>query len=450
MVFSGAIDGPVTAGLLQPRVVLPRHLTDKVSKGNLNHVLVHEIAHLLRRDQWFVLIQHVVAAMYWFHPLVFGLNRMLAPVTRGNLRQLCLGHGDGLHRTVAHSLTLAELVTPQPMPGAVGLFTSRWKLEDRVAGLLDVGRNRVGATQSPPQGTDHRIGPLGWHFRGARHDPVGIGSGRIRRHPASLTTNRVAMSTWRRLADRCATDRHFAGRGGNARLLVRGRVLDVDGQPADGFSLVAKVYKSQLGRDVLKHRVENDTFEVWVPVGGSYWFHFEVAATSHDGKTRAVRGIGNRELRQAAIEGVTIQLAPVNREVTISVMHDGLPVANAHVSAELSTNLLLRSKTDANGKAVFQRSEDEKLRQLTAWTEDRRIGGFSFHRRPRRDPFGRFFTIDLDDCRDQTIRFIDAEDKSPVANVPFETRDWDGKTQLQLCSRAQFLSPLPYDHRSSR
>ena len=190
------------------------------------------------------------------------------------------------------------------------------------------------------------------------------------------------------------------------------------GRPAD-MNSSPHVYSGHVGRDVLPATVEGNEFEVWVPVGGSHWFRTQLVATADNGNRRAVKGMGQYELRKAALEGVDLRLTST-RSVEISVTHHGAPVASAHVSAQLSESLLPTTKTNGYGKATFRLREGEKLEQLTAWTDDYRIGGYSFIRKPHRDPAGDEFTIELDDCRDQTIRLLDAGDNSPVPNVPFE------------------------------
>lgn len=223
------------------------------------------------------------------------------------------------------------------------------------------------------------------------------------------------------------------GEGKKREMLMRGRVFDVDGEPAREFELVAKAYKSRLGRDTLSAKVEGSEFEVGVPIGRSHWIYVELAATAKNGSSRVFEGIGNRELREAATEGIDLRLAPTDRRVEVSVTHNGAQVANAHVNAEIGGDMLLHGKTDAKEKATFQLSEGEKLDQLTAWTDDFRIGGYSFGRKPRRDPFGAEFTIELDDCRDQTIRFLDA-DNSPVPDVSFELVLGTGKPNYNFAA----------------
>ena len=141
-VVSDSVSGPIAAGIFGGTVVLPRHLVDRVDTANLANVLVHEVAHVARRDQIVVLIQNLVAALYWPHPLVKMLNRELAKAREEVCDNFVLAgiEAPAYSRTL---LSLAELVQqPESMPGSVGFFTDRWKLEHRVAGLLDTRRDR--------------------------------------------------------------------------------------------------------------------------------------------------------------------------------------------------------------------------------------------------------------------------------------------------------------------
>ena len=90
-----------------------------------------------------VLVQNLVAALYWPHPLVRILNRELAKAREEVCDNFVLAgtEAPAYSRTL---LSLAELVQqPDAMPGSVGFFTDRWKLEHRVAGLLDTRRDRT-------------------------------------------------------------------------------------------------------------------------------------------------------------------------------------------------------------------------------------------------------------------------------------------------------------------
>ncbi|MCR9210572.1 MAG: hypothetical protein NXI28_20285 [bacterium] len=141
LVASDEISGPLAAGIFAGSVVLPKRLIADSSPTELAEVFVHEVAHVVRRDQIVVLLQNLVAAIYWPHPLVRKLNRELAKAREEVCDNFVLATTEApiYSRTL---LSLAQLVQqPETIPGSVGFFASRWKLEHRVAGLLDEARD---------------------------------------------------------------------------------------------------------------------------------------------------------------------------------------------------------------------------------------------------------------------------------------------------------------------
>lgn len=143
LVFSKTISGPIAAGIRSPKVVLPESLLTEIDAEQLRGILVHEAAHLVRRDQLMVLLQNAIGALFWIHPFVRVLNRHVAQAREEVCDNYVLASTDASSYSLT-LLKLAELLkSPRAIPGTVGLFTSRWKLEQRVAGLLDEHRSRV-------------------------------------------------------------------------------------------------------------------------------------------------------------------------------------------------------------------------------------------------------------------------------------------------------------------
>lgn len=143
LMVSDRVSGPLAAGLWRPRVVFPASLVGRLTLEQTHAILVHELAHVSRRDQVIVLLQNVAGALGWLHPLIVLLNRQLAQARE----EVCDNHvladieAPSYGRTL---LTLAQWIqTSRPLPGSVGFFTSQWTLESRVAGLLDKGRSRA-------------------------------------------------------------------------------------------------------------------------------------------------------------------------------------------------------------------------------------------------------------------------------------------------------------------
>jgi beta-lactamase regulating signal transducer with metallopeptidase domain len=69
---------PTAMGFLKPLVVIPAWATQELSTAELNSILIHELAHLRRWDDWTNLAQQVLKALLFFHPAVWWIENKLA------------------------------------------------------------------------------------------------------------------------------------------------------------------------------------------------------------------------------------------------------------------------------------------------------------------------------------------------------------------------------------
>lgn len=142
LLVSERLTGPVSTGLLRSWVVFPEQAVKQLSAEQLREILIHEMAHCVRRDPFILLIQNLAAVFFWLHPFVRILNRQLAQARE----EICDNYVLTTTDATSYSRTLLSLAstiqTGPLLPGTIGLFTAQWKLEQRVAGLLDPNRNR--------------------------------------------------------------------------------------------------------------------------------------------------------------------------------------------------------------------------------------------------------------------------------------------------------------------
>src|SRR5262249_40361692 len=62
-------DSPLVCGLFRPGLVLARGLLAALDAGQWRQVLLHELAHLRRRDLWWGWVPEIARLLYFFHPV---------------------------------------------------------------------------------------------------------------------------------------------------------------------------------------------------------------------------------------------------------------------------------------------------------------------------------------------------------------------------------------------
>jgi len=77
LVFSSEFAEPVVWRALRPVILLPRGLANHLTDGELESVLKHELFHVKRLDNLFGSLQMFVCCLFWFHPLVWLIDRRL-------------------------------------------------------------------------------------------------------------------------------------------------------------------------------------------------------------------------------------------------------------------------------------------------------------------------------------------------------------------------------------
>jgi beta-lactamase regulating signal transducer with metallopeptidase domain len=69
---------PAVLGFFRPLIVFPSWTMRELSTPELNSILIHELAHLRRWDDWTNLVQKVVRALLFFHPAVWWIESRIS------------------------------------------------------------------------------------------------------------------------------------------------------------------------------------------------------------------------------------------------------------------------------------------------------------------------------------------------------------------------------------
>jgi hypothetical protein len=127
---------PFTLGPLQPTLVLPRWLC--LPGARLDAVLLHELAHLERRDHLLIWLERGVASLFFFWPPVHWVCRKLDEARELACDERAIQCGAfpaveyGQHLVAVVALARERLA----VGGALSIARSAWRLERRIDRLL--------------------------------------------------------------------------------------------------------------------------------------------------------------------------------------------------------------------------------------------------------------------------------------------------------------------------
>ncbi len=76
--ISPHVSVPAAIGFFQPMILLPAWAPSELSAEELNSILIHELAHLRRWDDWTNLGQSIIRALLFFHPAVWWIDHQLS------------------------------------------------------------------------------------------------------------------------------------------------------------------------------------------------------------------------------------------------------------------------------------------------------------------------------------------------------------------------------------
>ena len=139
---------PMHWGILRPKLLLPM-VADEWSEDRRRVVLLHELAHVRRRDCLTQLITQVACALYWFNPLVWVALWRMRIECEAACDDLILRAG---YRPPDYAEHLLEIVSGLQASGLAAYSSiamgRRSRLEGRLRAILDRGRNRRTLTRA--------------------------------------------------------------------------------------------------------------------------------------------------------------------------------------------------------------------------------------------------------------------------------------------------------------
>lgn len=137
-----AVSMPLAVGFSQATVLLPEFLVRQLSSQEFRQISLHEIAHLMRRDDLTNLCAKLIKALFFFHPAVWWIDRQLTAEREIAADDFVL-NVTGQQRSYAVCLArLLELqMVPIPELLGTGALLPRKQVFVRIKNIMDKKRN---------------------------------------------------------------------------------------------------------------------------------------------------------------------------------------------------------------------------------------------------------------------------------------------------------------------
>lgn len=136
--------GPVLAGLWRPVILVPQGAA-AWSADRRRSVLLHELAHVRRRDLRVQVLAQAACTAYWFNPLIWIAAAELRAARERACDDAVLCSGERPSIYAGHLLGIARELRPALRPAAALAMARPSELEGRLHSVLAAGRRRVPA-----------------------------------------------------------------------------------------------------------------------------------------------------------------------------------------------------------------------------------------------------------------------------------------------------------------
>ncbi|HSD31164.1 MAG TPA: M56 family metallopeptidase [Gemmatimonadales bacterium] len=138
---------PMTWGTRRPVILLPAD-AEQWPESRRRDVLLHELAHVARRDCLTQLVALCACAVYWFHPLVWVAARRLRIERERACDDRVLAAGATPSAYAEHLLEIARTLRAGTMTGLASVAMARpSQLSNRLLDVLDPARRRDAVTR---------------------------------------------------------------------------------------------------------------------------------------------------------------------------------------------------------------------------------------------------------------------------------------------------------------
>jgi beta-lactamase regulating signal transducer with metallopeptidase domain len=150
---SSDVSAPAAIGFFRPAIIFPAGLLSQLSLEEIRLILLHELAHLRRWDDWTNLGQKIVKAVLFFHPAVWWIESRLTLEREMACDDIVLAATSSPRAYASSLISFAEkLRNARSVALAQSLLSRVCQMSLRVAHILDTKRTSRNGPWKPVLG----------------------------------------------------------------------------------------------------------------------------------------------------------------------------------------------------------------------------------------------------------------------------------------------------------
>ncbi|EEF60863.1 peptidase M56 BlaR1 [Pedosphaera parvula Ellin514] len=132
------VQTPALYGALHPRLLIPKGMSADLNPEELEHVFMHELAHIKRHDMVVHWIMTLAQILHWFNPLVWAALARMRVERELACDSLVLSYVKDAEKE-SYGSTLLKLLErftqPSPNPGIVGIMERAEPIKERILSI---------------------------------------------------------------------------------------------------------------------------------------------------------------------------------------------------------------------------------------------------------------------------------------------------------------------------
>jgi GWxTD domain-containing protein len=127
LILAQELADPGVSGFRNPVVILPAAVAGQLSDSELEALMIHELLHVRNRDNLAAGFQTLVCSVFWFHPLVWWIDRRLVAERERACDEQAMAALEGSESYLAGILKVCRLAVGANVAGVSGMAGSNLK-----------------------------------------------------------------------------------------------------------------------------------------------------------------------------------------------------------------------------------------------------------------------------------------------------------------------------------